>query len=108
MPIVFAETQYPVSKNNEVLAAWFRALEKYPRPEGALTTLVDTAVRGEKNGLRVLSVHLISPGKYEEAMTYLMKFITEFFNVEGFSYEFKTWSTIEEAMAAIGQQTPER
>jgi hypothetical protein len=108
MPIVFVENQYPVSKNNEVLAAWFRAVEKYPRPDGVLTTLVDTAVRGEKDGLRVLSAHLISPGKYEEAMSYLMKFITEFFNIEGYSYEIKTWSTIEEAMTAIGQQAPDR
>jgi hypothetical protein len=108
MPILFHEVQYPTSKNNEVLAVWLRAIEKFPRPEGLFTTLVDTAVSGGKNGIKVLSAHLITPGKYDEASAYFIKFNSEFFNVEGFSYEFKTWSTIEEAMAAIGQQTPER
>lgn len=108
MPILFHEVQYPTSKNNEVLTAWFKAIEKYPRPEGLFTTLVDTAVTGDKNGIKVLSAHLITPGKYDEASAYLIKFNAEFFNVQGFSYEFKTWSTIEEAMAAIDQQTPER
>jgi hypothetical protein len=108
MPIIFIENQYPLHKYNEVLAAWIRAIEKYPQPEGLYTTLVDTAVSSNKNGLKVLSGHLITPGKYEEASVYLHKFMTEFFDIEDFSYEFSTWSTIEEAMGSIGQQAPER
>ena len=108
MPIMFIENQYPVHKNKEVLAAWLPAIEKYPQPEGLFTTLVDTAVSSDKNGLKVLSAHLISPGKYEEASAYLRKFMTEFFDIEGYSYEFSNWSTIEEAMESIGQQAPQR
>jgi hypothetical protein len=108
VPIIFVESQYPVHKNNEVLAAWLPALEKYPQPEGLFTTLVDTAVSSDKNGLRVLSAYLIKPGKYEEAAAYLRKFLTVFFDIEGYSYEFSHWSTIGEAMETIGQQAPER
>ena len=108
MPIIFIENQYPVHKNKEVLAAWFRAMEKYPQPEGLFTTLVDTAISSDKNGLKVLSAHLITPGKYEEASAYFRKFMTEFFEIEGYSFEFNYWSTIEEAMESIGQQPPER
>ena len=108
MPIVFIESQYPVHKNKEVLTAWLRALEKYPQPKDLFTTLVDTAVSSGKNGLKVLSAHLISPGKYDEATAYFRKFMTEFFDIEGFCYEFNNWSTIEEAMESIGQQAPER
>ena len=108
MSIMFIENQYPVHKNKEVLAAWFGAIEKYPQPEGLFTTLVDTAVSSDKNGLKVLSAHLINPGKYEEASAYWRKFLTEFFDIEGYSYEFSNWSTIEEAMESIGQQAPER
>ena len=78
------------------------------QPEGLFTTLVDTAVSSDKNGLKVLSAHLISPGKYEEASAYFRKFMTEFFDIEGFSYEIRTWMTIEEAMESIGQKAPER
>ncbi len=46
--------------------------------------------------------------KYEEVSAYLLKFMTEFFDIEGYSYEFSNWSTIEEAMESIGQQAPQR
>ena len=108
MPIIFIENHYPLHKNKEVLAAWFGAIEKYPQPEGLFTTLVDTAVSSDKNGLKVLSAYLITPGKYEEASAYFEKFMTEFFDIEGYSYEFSNWSTIEEALTSIGQQPPER
>ena len=62
----------------------------------------------KKNGPKVLSDHLINPGKYDEASAYLRKFMTEFFDIEGYSYEFSNWSTIEEAMESIGQQPPAR
>ena len=49
MPIVVLESQYPLSKNEEVLAAWLGAIEKYPQPEDVFTTLVDTAISSDKN-----------------------------------------------------------
>ena len=108
MPIIFVESQYPVHKNKEVLAAWLMANEKYPPPKDLFSTLVDTAVSSDKNGLKVLSAHLINPGKYEEASAYFHKFMADFFDIEGYSYEFSNWLTIGEAMKSIGQQAPER
>ena len=108
MPIMFIENQYPLHKNKEVLAAWFGAIEKFPQPKGLFTTLVDTAVSSDKNGLKVISAHLINPGKYDEASAYWRKFLTAFMDIEGYSYEFSNWSTVEEAMASIEQKAPER
>jgi hypothetical protein len=34
--------------------------------------------------------------------------MADFFDIEGYSYEFSNWSTIGEAMKSIGQQAPER
>ena len=65
-----------------MLAAWLRAIEKYPQPEGLFTTWVETAVSIDKNSLKVLSAHLINPGKYEEASAYFRTFITEFFTLK--------------------------
>ena len=108
MPLIFVESQYPVSKNQEVLAAWLKALEKYPRDEGLSTILVDAAVTSDKCGLRVFTASQTKPGKYEEAMAYTAKFMTEFFDIEGFYYEIRTWMTIDEAMESIGGKAPER
>jgi len=108
MPIIFIESQYPVSKNKEVLAAWLKALEKYPRDESLATPLVESAVTSDKCGLRVFSANQTKPGKYEEALAYTAKFMTEFFDIEGFYYEIRTWMTIEEALESIGQKPPDR
>lgn len=108
MPILCIESQYPPHKNQEVLETWFGAIQKHPQPEGVFSTLIDTAVSVDKKGLKVLSAYLINPGKYEEASTYFRKFMTSFFKVEGYTYEFKNWSTIEEAMEAIEVPMPDR
>lgn len=108
MPIICVESQYPLHRNKEVLAAWLGAIEKYPKPDDLFTTLVDTAISSDKKGLKALSAYLINPGKYEEASAYLRKFMTAFFSIEGYVYEFNNWATIEEAMESIEVQIPER
>jgi hypothetical protein len=106
MGILFHERQYPAHKNKEVVAAWFRALEKYPRPEGFFNTLIDNAAIPTKQGIKIFSAHLILPGKYEETVDYWGRFMTEFYDIEGFVFEFRVWSTIEEALSVIGQEGP--
>lgn len=108
MPILMIENQYPVCKNNEVITAWFAALEKHPRPEGLVTPLIETAVSSDLDGLKVMSAYSFDPAKYAEVSAYFRKFMTSFFDIEGYAYKFSTWSTIEEAMASIDQEPPER
>jgi len=108
MPILMIENQYPVSKNKEVLAAWLSGLEKYQRPEDLVTPLIENAVSSDFNGLKVMSAYLFDPGKYKEVSAYFRKFMTSFFDIEGYAYKFSTWSTIEEAMESIGEKPPER
>jgi hypothetical protein len=108
MPIIVIDNLYPHHKNKEVVETWLKALEKHPRPEDLATPLIETAVRSSKDGLRVLSAYQTNPGKYEDAAAYFAKFMTEFFEIEGYSYDFSTWMTIDEAMGSIGQKAPER
>jgi hypothetical protein len=108
MPILCVESQYPPHKNKEVLEVWLEAIVKYPQPEGLFTTLVDTAIGTDKNGLKVFSAYLINPGNYEESAAYFRKFMTSFFKIEGYTYAFNNWSTIEEAMQAIEVPMPEK
>jgi hypothetical protein len=108
MPIFCIESQYPPHKNKEVLETWLGAIQKYPQPEGLFKTLIDTSIGVDKKGLKVRSAYLISPGKYEETAAYFRKFMTSFFKVEGYRYEFSNWSTIEEAMETIEVPVPDR
>jgi hypothetical protein len=108
MPILMIKNQYPVSKNKEVLAAWLSGLEKYPRPEDLVTPLIETAVSSDMNGLKVMSAYLFDPAKYAKVSAYFRKFMTTFYEIEGYVYQFSTWSTIEEALESIGEKPPER
>jgi hypothetical protein len=108
MTVLAIDIQYPLNKNSEVVAAWFRAVEKNPQPEGLFTTLLDNVVRVDKKGTKVLAAYLINPGKYDAAYTYWVKFMQEYWEIEGFNYEFSTWLTIEEAMGIIEQEAPKR
>ena len=107
MPIIFIENHYPVHKNKEVLAAWLRAIEKYPQPEGLFTTLVDTAVSSNQNGLKVLSAYLISPGKYEEASAYFRKFITEFFTLKATHMSLATGQQLRKLWSQLVNSHPQ-
>lgn len=107
MPIICIENLYPPSKSNEVIEAWKTSLQKYPQPEGLCKTLVFGAISPDKNGLNTRSMYLTNPGRYEEAVAYFAKFMTSFFKIEGFTYQLSTWSTIEEAMAAVETPMPE-
>jgi len=104
MAIIILEREFPSYKNDEVVAAWLRAMEKYPEPEGLYTTLIQSAMRGTKTGLKSLSAYLLKPGKFDEAVAYLIKFNSEFLKIEGYTYEFTDWSTLEESLASIGFQ----
>ena len=108
MPIFCVESQYPPHKNNEVVETWLGANQKFPQPEGLFKTLVDTAVSMDQNGLKVRSMYLVHPGKYEETAAYFRKFMASFFKVEGYTYQFTSWSTIEEAMEIIEAPMPDR
>jgi hypothetical protein len=107
MPIIVIDSQYPHHKSKTTVEAWLKALEKHPRPEGLVTPLVETMVKSSKDGLNVFSAYQTNPGKYEEARAYFAEFMTEFFDIEGYSFDFSTWMTIDEAMASIGQKAPE-
>ena len=106
MPIIVIDNQYPHHKYKEVVETWLKALEKHPQPEGLFTPLVQTMVKSTKKGLNVFSAYQTNPGKYEEARAYFAEFMTEFFDIEGYSYDFSTWMTIEEVMGSIGQRPP--
>ncbi len=108
MGILLHEKQYPANKNKEVVAAWFRAAEKFPQPEGLFTSLIDNAARPTKQGFKVFSAYLVSAGKYEDALRYWSKFMTEFYDIEGFLFEFTHWATIEEALKITDQEAPKR
>jgi hypothetical protein len=64
--------------------------------------VVPVAVTATKKGLQTLSVDEVERQKIGEAYDRAARMMIEFRSIEGFSYEIKVWSKVEEALDLIG------
>lgn len=70
-------------------------------------TVIQNAVRAEKDGIVNISVTKIKPGKLEEALALGQRYWLFYASVPGYEYELKVWATAEEAFGAIDMKPPE-
>jgi hypothetical protein len=103
-PYIVVNVWYPAHKTPEVTKVYFEAMKKYPHDEEQSEWLVPVAVTTGKYGIKTMDVYKVKPGKLEEALTRESMLLAMFHSIEGFAYSVSVWSTIEEAMAAAGQQ----
>lgn len=102
MSYVMTHCWYPNHIGDEVAKKYLEVMQKYPPDESIAKPIIPAAVTATKEGLEVLSVDEAKRQKIGDALERNVAFMTEFRNIPGFSYEIKTWSTVEEALAWIG------
>jgi len=102
MPYVITRCWYPLHKAGEPGKKYLEVLEKYPADESLGKELVPVAVTSSKEGIETLSVREVERQKVGDALERERKMMAEFRTIEGFAFEIKTWSTVEEAMEMIG------
>ncbi|NVL91372.1 MAG: hypothetical protein HWN69_10390 [Desulfobacterales bacterium] len=106
MPYIFVTTWYPSHKVTEAVKVYLQMLSKYPPDKSLGEDLIPAAVNSNKEGVISVSVSEVKEGKLEEALTRVGTQMTMFQSIEGFEYSIELWSTVEEAMTAIGQKMP--
>jgi hypothetical protein len=82
----------------------FEVLEKYPDDPELEEHVVPDAVTTGKFGIKIMDIFKVKPRKLEEALVRHEKIMAMFHSIEGFAYSIRVWMTVEEALAAIGQQ----
>jgi hypothetical protein len=75
---------------------------KYPPDESMAKPVVSVAVTATKEGSQTLSVDEVESQKIGAAYDRAGRMVLEFRSIEGFSYEIKVWSKVEEAPEMIG------
>nr|MDO8082981.1 hypothetical protein [Candidatus Freyarchaeota archaeon] len=103
-PYIVITSWFPAHKTPEVTKTYLESLEKYPPDEDLSEHVVTAAVTTNKFGIKVMDIYKVKQGKLEEHLTRSSMAMAMFHSIEGYEYSVRVWLTIEEAMAAVGQQ----
>ena len=60
-----------------------------------------------KEGIKVMTIREPKKGKFEETMAYTTKFLNEFLDIEGYTYQIDVWHTFQEALAIGDIEVPD-
>ena len=102
MPYIISHCWYPLNKADEVAKKYLEALEKFPPDESLSKTVVPASVSSTKEGLETMAIVDVERQKVGDALERDIRFMIEFRSIEGFNYEIKIWSKVEEALERIG------
>ena len=106
MPIIVGTMKYPSHMQGEVAKKWLKIRDKYP-PNESIAEQLCAPVTTTDNGIVVMGIYKVKPGKLDEAFTLYSSFFYEFIFIEGYEYTVKVWSTFEEAINIAGIEVPE-
>ena len=93
---------YPNDKSKEVANTYVEAMTKYPDDASLATPVVPVAVHAVLEGIKIIMVHDIKKGKFEEAWALIDARMGMFLDIQGFRYTFETYANLEEALRTIG------
>ena len=102
MPYIIGRSWYPPSKADEAVKKYLEVMEKYPFDESLGKQIVPIATTVDKDSQSSLTVIEVEQQKVGDALEWALRFMIEFRNIEGFTYEVKTWATAEEGLARMG------
>jgi hypothetical protein len=102
MPYLITRCWYPHHLADEVAKKYIETMEKYPPDESLAKTVVPAAVSSTRKGIQTITIDEVERQKLGDALKHDSLFMAEFRKIEGFSYEIRPWSNLEEAMKEIG------
>jgi hypothetical protein len=103
-PYIIVTTWQPAHKVPEVVKMYLEVLKKYPHDEELSEWVVPGAITTGEYGVKGLEIYKVKEGKLEEQLTRLSMAMAMFHSIEGYAYSIRVWMTMEEALAAVGQQ----
>jgi hypothetical protein len=96
--VIITKTAYPTEAVNEIAK---RFLELPPIPDYFVRR--GPYVSAELGAtITVMTIFELDKSKLAEGMEFISERMTQFFDIPGFTYEFKPWQEVEEALKMIG------
>ena len=102
MPYIIIHCRYPDHLADQVAKKYSEIMEKYQSDESLVKTFVPVAVTATKNGIEAMTIEEVEKPNLGEALEQEVRFMTEYRRIEGFHYEIRVWSNLEEGMQNLG------
>lgn len=97
---------WPLEKQDQALKAGLKVMKDYPaKPE--LGETVAQLVDVDEDGIKMMTIFKVKAKKYEDSLMRASKMMVGYWGIEGYRYKIRTWFSLEEAFAVIGQNLPE-
>ena len=106
MPYIIVQAWYPTDINTEAVEKYLEVLKEYPFDKSLAKETIPVAANTNKDGIEVLSVMEVKPGKLEEAWKWAGKRMGMFQEVKGFEYNMRLWSTLTESFEDSDYKLP--
>jgi hypothetical protein len=107
MVLLVTEGWWPAGKSEEVGKLYLEIMKKYPRDKTITKSIVPGAFWAVKEGMHVITVTSIKPGKFKEAMDITTKRLLMMASIEGYRYQINIAYDLVEAMPLVGLKAPE-
>jgi len=104
--MIMATIVYPPTMVQQVGETYINIMDKYPDDTSIAEPLVPAAISSTLEGIRVLSLSIIKPGKTREAMDLASNRMLAFAKIEGLRYTIEVVYDASEAMSLLGLQAP--
>ena len=101
MPCIVTTGNYPPDKEKEVLKIFDEGMKKIPVDE-SISVPLGAAINVTANGIEMLSMSEVKPGKLEIALERMNRFMAMFHSIPGLRYEIKVQMTNDEYLNSIG------
>ncbi len=105
MPYIIVQIWFPPHKGTEVGVVGQKVIEKFPQDDSLGTIALPVAFTSDKKGIFGITAFEPKEGKMGDSLTRIADMMAYYQNIEGFTYEIKTFVTGEEAAARTAAMT---
>lgn len=108
MPYVFTTSYIPYNKSTEVAKIYIATIKEYRSlTRGLHKEIVPNAVKARKDYIESTGVHDVTENKLQEFLLAEQKYLSNFHDIEGYSYTIEVRFKITEALEMVGMKMPE-
>ena len=106
MPYIVSTAIYPSERENEAREVFLEMMKTNPPRMDLSEVIIPMASQRSLEGIKIMAVSKVKPGKLEEALAYVSKRVHPYSKIPEFEYSIQIWSTLEEAFAVAGVPMP--
>jgi hypothetical protein len=108
MPYVFTTSYIPYNKGPEVTKLYLSTVKKFnSETKGLFKEIITNSVKARKDYIEVVGVSDVEDNNLGKFLKIHQKYMAQYHNIEGYSYDIEVRYKITEALEMIGMKMPE-